>query len=439
MMEQYQRVLTEEVEDMAWKTETIKRRRKFDAATLVQTLIFGFWQNPEERVSGLVQIAQRREVGVTESAMSQRFSPECAELLKWTLGRLVELCLTAEPVDIPLLKQFSAVVVEDSSTVTLPEELAEIWQGCGGAAGASPAAIKVMVSWEMLTGKLQECRLEDGRTNDQKGRAPLEDLPAGSLYLADLGFYDLQVFAQFIGTKKNRRYVVSRCHPKTQLLTRSGHQLNLKGLLPRQVGAVREMGVLCGKKQKLLMRLVMIKVSEQVAKERQAKIGEAARKHGREPEAETLELAYWTLLLTNVPRKWATYEEIIVFLRLRWQIERLFRLWKEQGRIDEWRSKKPYRILCEYYAKLCAMVMQNTLIQEGCWHDPYRSYVKAAAALRRECNRIMVAFYEGNLNKEIPSILRALRSGCQIDHRKAKPSTAQLLIDGLDWPLELLA
>ena len=90
------------------------------------------------------------------------------------------------------------------------------------------------------------------------------------------------------------------------------------------------------------------------------------------------------------------------------------------------------------YAKICAMIMQQSFIQEGCWLDPLRSIVKAADALRRECNRIMVAFYEGNLEKTVQSILRTLRSGCRIERRSTYPSTAQLLLDGLDWRTELL-
>jgi hypothetical protein len=123
---------------------------------------------------------------------------------------------------------------------------------------------------------------------------------------------------------------------------------------------------------------------------------------------------------------------------LRWQIERLFRLWKEDAKIDEWRTKKPYRLLCEFYAKMCAMIMHQSFLQEGCWLDPLRSLVKAAGALRRECNRIMVAFYEGDLEKTVRSLLRTLHSGCRIERRAASPSTAQLLLDGLDWQLELL-
>ena len=58
---------------------------------------------------------------------------------------------------------------------------------------------------------------------------------------------------------------------------------------------------------------------------------------------------------------------VLVILRLRWQIERVFWLWKEHGFIDQWRSKKPWRILSEVYAKLAAMVIQQWLIQLGCW------------------------------------------------------------------------
>jgi hypothetical protein len=182
----------------------------------------------------------------------------------------------------------------------------------------------------------------------------------------------------------------------------------------------------------------MLRVPKEVAEERQERIKRRAQKNGNVPSEEVLELAHWTIVITNIPRKRTNYSEILVLLRLRWQIERLFRLWKEDGKIDEWRTMKPYRILCEFYAKMCAMILQQSFIQEGCWLDPLRSLVKAADSLRRECNRIMVAFYEGNLEKTVQSILRTLLSGCRIERRAAYPSTAQLLLEGLDWSVELL-
>jgi hypothetical protein len=62
VMEQYQSILEEEVRDIAYETGVIKRQGKLDVATLAQMMIFGFWQDPEIRLSGLAQIGGRREV-----------------------------------------------------------------------------------------------------------------------------------------------------------------------------------------------------------------------------------------------------------------------------------------------------------------------------------------------------------------------------------------
>jgi hypothetical protein len=146
-------------------------------------------------------------------------------------------------------------------------------------------------------------------------------------------------------------------------------------------------------------------------------------------------LADWTIVLTNVPRRRLSTEQVLVILRLRWQIERVFRLWKEHGYIDQWRSKKPWRILSEVYAKLCAMLLQHWLIQLGCWQDPHRSIFKAAQVVRREAGRLMVALYQGQLEQELPDILRCMQSGCRLNTRKQAPNTSPFLLGmPLVWP-----
>jgi hypothetical protein len=179
----------------------------------------------------------------------------------------------------------------------------------------------------------------------------------------------------------------------------------------------------------------MLRVSTEVADERRARIRAAAQAHGRLPDEEVLFLADWTIVLTNVPRRRLSTEQVLVILRLRWQIERVFRLWKEHGFIDQWRSKKPWRILSEVYAKLCAMLLQHWLIQLGCWQDPHRSIFKAAQVVRREAGRLMVALYQGQVEQELPDILRCMQSGCRLNTRKQAPNTSQFLLGmPLVWP-----
>ena len=71
------------------------------------------------------------------------------------LERLAEVRMQAEAVDVPLLRRFQRVIVEDSSSVMLPAELAEIWRGCGGSQGTSEAAVKLFVRWDVLGGQLE--------------------------------------------------------------------------------------------------------------------------------------------------------------------------------------------------------------------------------------------------------------------------------------------
>ncbi len=143
-------------------------------------------------------------------------------------------------------------------------------------------------------------------------------------------------------------------------------------------------------------------------------------------------------MVISVPRRRLSVSEVLVVLRLCWQIERLFRLWKEHGHIDEWRSKKPWRVLTELYAKLCAMLIQQWLIHEGCWFDPARSLVKAAQVVRREAARLMVALSDGTFEVVLAKVLALLAGpGCRLNHRRQQPSTAQLLEQGLDWELVL--
>ncbi len=420
--------LEEEANTLAKETGFIQRERVLSGADFAQTLIFGWLSEPEISLDGFTQVAGRREIEITASGLHQRFTPEAAAFLQRLLERFTQVRLEAEAAPVALLKQFTAVIVEDSSRIHLPDELAEVWQGCGGSQDTSQATLKLFVRWNVLSGELHGPLLTDGKQADAKSPFKEQDVPAGGLYLGDQGFFEQgRLRAWHQRTAGQRRYYLMRLPVGTALYTRHGHRLVLCGIVPQQPGATLELGVLVGKQARVPARLIMQRVPEEVAEQRRQRLREEARDRGREPSEEALYLAGWIIVVTNVPRRLLSLEETLVVLTVRWQVELLFRLWKEGGQIDAWRSKKRWRILCEVYAKLAAMLMQHWLITLGCWQDPQRSLVKAAQVVRREAGRLMVAIRERRVEQVLRQILRCMRSGCRIEKRKQFPSTVQRL------------
>lgn len=143
---------------------------------------------------------------------------------------------------------------------------------------------------------------------------------------------------------------------------------------------------------------------EAVAKQRQERYREYARTHQKPVNPLVLERAQWTVLVTNVPAALLSFEQAFALLRARWHIELLFKLWNQHALLDEWSSGKPWRILCEVYAKLLAMLIQHWVLLLACWEDPHRSLSSAAEVVREH-----VPLLAHGLVRHLP-LQRALRS-----------------------------
>ena len=85
-----QHILEEEAVRLAKETGFIQREHAFTGADFAQALILGWLQRPDERVEGLVQILQRREVSITASGLCQRFTQEAAIFMQRLLERFAQ-------------------------------------------------------------------------------------------------------------------------------------------------------------------------------------------------------------------------------------------------------------------------------------------------------------------------------------------------------------
>jgi len=230
---------------------------------------------------------------------------------------------------------------------------------------------------------------------------------------------------------------LTRAPAKTLSWTPDGKRLKLERVLPQRVGQTKELWVRVADQHRHLMRLLILRVPEEVAEPRRAELEADAKRRQQPVRQRAWELAAWTILLTDAPAKRLSLQEALVLLRERWQMELLYKLWKHYGRIDEWRTVNPWRVWCELYAKLIGLLLQHWLMLLFAWHDEQRSLVKLAQVVRDTAGSLMEALAG---NRSLRSALRTIRlrmgSGTQMNKRRKHPNSAQLLQCGFpNWEL----
>ena len=431
-----QTVLTTVSDTVAQTAGFIKRRRKLTGSSFVQTLVFGWLANPKSTYEELAQAATTVGVTLTPQAIEQRFTPEAADSLKQVLDAAVEQIIATNQQAIPLLERFNGVFIQDSSWIALPDELAEVWKGCGNKPNDETASsVKIQLRWELLSGSINHLALTNGTTNDKQIARTAVALPSGSLRLADLGYFSLDELKHCCD---GGIFWLTRIPMTCEVFDAESNYLNLQAWLAQQVQREIELPIRLGVKAQLPCRLLAQRVATEVANKRRRQIRRTAKNKGKTPSKKRLALAGWNILVTNISPNQLTVKQAMILVRVRWQIELLFKLWKSHGQLNAWRSEKPWRILCEVYAKLIAMIIQHWILLTHSWHYPERSLTKAARVIARYAFCIAGAVAVGQsqrLAEVLITIGQSLAVGCRIYKRRACPSTYQLLMKTTDESL----
>jgi hypothetical protein len=411
------------------------RQRKLTFVQLALILVLGWWKQPQAGPSALARFAGSLGVSLEKQGLDCHFSELTATWLLALLRRAVEYVVTANAVGLPLLQQFGAVLIEDGSSITLPSVLQKVWRGCGGRAAKAgkaaktQAALKITVRWDLLAGRLHGPYLQAGRQHELASVLREQVIAPGSLWIADLGYWSLKWLRSL-----HQRGVYFLMRYKAGIVLWHDHQrLDLLSVLPTLPAERLELLVEVGANKLVSeVRLLAERVPDEVAALRQERIRAYADDHGKPINPLVWELAHWTIVLTNVPVCMLSFEQALALLRARWQVELLFKLWKESGLLDDWQASDPWRILCEVYAKLLAMVVQHWFVLLSCWDDPHRS-LSAVAEVLREQVPTLVHGIVGHLplGRAIRLMLASVRSGCSIPKRSTRLSTSYRLLGAL--------
>jgi hypothetical protein len=297
------------------------------------------------------------DLGVSPQALQQHLDKTAhaffRALIAEALARLGEARFAAHALG--LLKAFPAVAVDDCTTVSLPAELAHLFPGCGGKGdGDGACAVKILLRYELKAGKLLTLSFHPGRTNDAELAARPSELPAGCLYLADMGFFG----AARLGLLSAVCFWISRIPVSTCVRQEGGRWLKLADWLRGLEGGavdvpgelVESVGAPC--------RLVALRCPQEVAARRRQRLRERRKsKGGRQPSEAQLAACDWTAFATNVPAAVLAAREVWLAYRCRWQIELLFKRAKGMAGWSFSHGRNGERVLAELLAKILGLIV----------------------------------------------------------------------------------
>lgn len=318
---------------------------------------------------------------LSKQAVSKRLLRQGSRLLEHALLLLLSRQFQPPWIASATLKGFQRVLLQDSTLVRLPAQLAKLFPGPQNQHSGPTAQLRIQAVFDLLSGRYLHFGCSGFIRNDQRAAVDvLALLQPGDLVIRDLGYFVLQVFEQI---RSQGASFLSRLRLDTAVLdphTRKPIDL-LREL--RSYGRL-DRPVLLGAQAQVACRLVALPVPPEVAAQRR-RLARANRDRRLNPSSKRLALLGWQIFVTNASAQQLNPKQIAQVYRLRWHIETLFKAWKSHFHlcvIPQNASAAQVQVLV--YARLIYILLFQTVffpaLQWGAWQDSHKllSFLKTA-------------------------------------------------------------
>jgi hypothetical protein len=417
-------------DEIAYQTKFVQRKSPFTGSVFLKAVVFGFLQKPRASLTQLAQQSLLLGVKITPQGIHERINQSAVDFMRGMFLRAFAQFKNGVSLPLAILQQFSAIYLVDSTFKSLPANMAALYPGSGGK--ASPASLKVQLVFEFLQGNLTQLCIEAGRKADQAYTQYLAVIQTGALILADLGYFCL---ASLRTIAAKGAYFLMRYHYMTAVFLPNGERIDLVSLLTTQGQTLLDLSVRLGASPntRLACRLISTPVPSAVAEERRRKAKLTSAAHGKTPSEPYLVLLGWSIFLTNTPQTMLSASQVILFYRIRWQIELIFKFWKSYCGLADIPATRPERVLTEFYAKLLVAVVANFLIApvripEATWSEHELSPFQFQNLLSTFAQRLMLVLSSPlRLRQIIHNLYLATQYFGFKQKRRKKPNICALL------------
>lgn len=413
------------IEQAAWDTNFYKRKPKKITATALLNSFLNMVQSGKNTLSAW---ATHLGIEIGETVEGQSINERLNEWSDTLLEKVLcnALNIKAIPPKISINKKenkhlaapFNRILLRDSTTLKLPDELRNRFKGGFSSTGCSAVA-RIQALYDFTGEKWLQFQVNSYTDNDQSSASCIvEELQENDLVLQDMGYFTLDWLEKLTQTA----FVITKWKPQTYLYTSENERIDLKSSLKKH-GSL-DMPVLVGAKKKLPMRLVARKLSAAKAKKH---IKEA--KNDRHSKAnhskEYYDLLKYEIYLTNIQTDVLSSKGVAKLYGLRWHIEILFKSWKSFSALKMVFSKEDmheHRVVFSLFAFLIEYIwLQNVIYDRVCQVKKQMKFTKNISTLKYMnvanmlLHQILKIAYLKQIDVLIPYILQQSAYDCRKD------------------------
>lgn len=258
---------------------------------------------------------------VSKQAVFDRIHSSTVDFAKALLEHVV-MQKNRKQFDSTLFNSFGRVLLQDSTTLKLPDCLSNSYPG-NASHGVQKAVARIQSIIDLKAIKFLHFGLGAYTQNDQSASGFITTLVKKTdLVIRDLGYFAIDTFKSLIASEV---LFLSRMKFNVGLYNLDGSPIALKKLLHKR--ALVDRWVLVGSKKKIRVRLVMIPLPAKQTAEKVRKARQDRDKRLNHNEDYYKWLGF-NIYITTVSEAIWTAGDVAAAYKVRWQMEIIFKSWK---------------------------------------------------------------------------------------------------------------